>query len=288
MSLSTGAHASVNGPPALLDEALRRDPARPLLTFYDDDTDERAELSVATFATWVAKTANLLRDDLGAGRGATVSVDLPLHWQAAVWFQAAWAVGAVVVPSGEADVAVISYDGEVPGSASGVVSLGLGPLALPRAELPPPAGTAVDYDREIAAHGDRFVATERPDPGGPALVLGSTTYTGADLVDATRQASPLPAGARLLVTQPLRDLPSLLGSLLVPLGTEVTAVLVRHLDPSRLAARIAQEGIVATATVGVVPTGLGRGLATVTEGAGPPPTLPVWEPQRSGPGSAIH
>src|ERR671931_2549199 len=73
------------GPPALLDAALRRDPARPLLTFYDDATGERAELSVTTFATWVAKTANLLRDDLGAGPGDTVSVDLPLHWQDAVW-----------------------------------------------------------------------------------------------------------------------------------------------------------------------------------------------------------
>ena len=53
----------------LLATALRDDPARPLLTFHDDATGERTELSVATFANWVAKTANLLADDLGAGPG---------------------------------------------------------------------------------------------------------------------------------------------------------------------------------------------------------------------------
>ena len=57
------------GPTHLLDAALRRDPARPLITFYDDATDERTELSVTTFANWVAKTANLARDDLGLEPG---------------------------------------------------------------------------------------------------------------------------------------------------------------------------------------------------------------------------
>jgi uncharacterized protein (TIGR03089 family) len=286
MSPATGP-ASASGPPALLDAALRRDPARPLLTFYDDATGERAELSVATFATWVAKTANLLRDDLGFGPGRTVSVELPVHWQAAVWFQAAWALGASVVPSGQADVAVISYDGPAPGSADDVVALGLGPLGLPRADGAPPPGTSLDYDREIAAHGDRFVPTAQPDPAAPALVLDGRAHSGADLVELTRRAAPLPAGARLLLTEPLRDLPSLLGGLLVPLGTEVTAVLVRHLDPSRLAARVAEEGIIATVTEGVVPSAAGRVEATDTEGADPAPALPVWEPQRSGQGPPI-
>ena len=34
---------------------LRRDPGRPLLTFYDHATDERVELSVTTYANWVSK-----------------------------------------------------------------------------------------------------------------------------------------------------------------------------------------------------------------------------------------
>ena len=36
--------------------------ARPLITFYDDATGERVELSAATTANWAAKAANLLRE----------------------------------------------------------------------------------------------------------------------------------------------------------------------------------------------------------------------------------
>ena len=35
--------------PALLSELLRADAGRPLVTFYDDATGERVELSVATY-----------------------------------------------------------------------------------------------------------------------------------------------------------------------------------------------------------------------------------------------
>ena len=49
--------------------AVATDPTRPLLTWYDDATGERTELSGATLANWVAKTANLLVDEVGAGAG---------------------------------------------------------------------------------------------------------------------------------------------------------------------------------------------------------------------------
>ena len=51
-------------------DAIATDPTRPLLTFYDDATGERTELSGATLANWVAKTANLLVDG-SAWRRAT-------------------------------------------------------------------------------------------------------------------------------------------------------------------------------------------------------------------------
>ncbi|MBK3590271.1 TIGR03089 family protein, partial [Streptomyces sp. MBT57] len=65
----------------LLRSALAADPARPLVTFYDDATGERVELSVATFANWVAKTANLLQSDLAAEPGDRLALLLPAHWQ---------------------------------------------------------------------------------------------------------------------------------------------------------------------------------------------------------------
>ena len=55
--------------PSALAALLRSDPSRPLVTFYDDATGERIELSVTTYANWVAKTAGLAADELDAERG---------------------------------------------------------------------------------------------------------------------------------------------------------------------------------------------------------------------------
>src|SRR6476619_7166791 len=97
-------------PATLLAGAVRSDGSQVLLTFYDDATGERAEL-------WVAKTANRCRDDLGLEVGAHVAIALPLHWQAAVWWQVCWESGFVGVPAAAGgalpacDVAVVPLDG---------------------------------------------------------------------------------------------------------------------------------------------------------------------------------
>src|ERR671915_1956184 len=72
--------------------------AAPLVTFYDDATGERIELSGATFENWVAKTANLLVDGLGAQPGDEAVLALPPHWQTAVWLFACWSAGLVAAP----------------------------------------------------------------------------------------------------------------------------------------------------------------------------------------------
>ena len=255
---------------ALLGRALRDDPSRPLLTFHDDATGERTELSVATFANWVAKTANLLTDELAAEPGEVLELRLPVHWQATVWLQAAWSAGLAVRlgprPAGERGpaVTVVAHDpaadagdpgGGPPPDGREVVSLGLGPLGLPRPGIAPDDPMAVDYDRTVHAHGDRFVPRRAVPPSHPALLLGRVAHDQAALA-AAAGAVPPPGGA-LLVTEPLRDLRTVLAGLLVPLVTGVTAVLCRHVDPALLPARITQEGAV----------------AAVAEGNGP---LPEW------------
>ena len=67
----------------VLDPLLRDDPAGPRITYYDDATGERIELSAVTLGNWAAKTANLLRDELGAGPGSRIAALLPAHWQTA-------------------------------------------------------------------------------------------------------------------------------------------------------------------------------------------------------------
>jgi uncharacterized protein (TIGR03089 family) len=234
-------------PSSLLADALASDPSRPLLTFFDDATGERTELSVATFANWVAKTANLLQDDLGLAAGARVRLQLPVHWQGAVWLQACWALGLAVVldepdAAGPADLAVVEH-GQAEVDAAEAVSLGLGPMGLPRPGSSPAYAGALDYDREVHAHGDRFAPALPPTPGVPALVEGGRVVTAGDLA-AAALAGPDPGGA-LLVTEPPSSLAAALAVTLVPLATGATAVLVRHLDPDRLPARIEQEHLTA-------------------------------------------
>jgi uncharacterized protein (TIGR03089 family) len=240
-------------PTSLLSEALARDPARPLLTFHDDATGERTELSVATFANWVAKTANLLRDDLDVEPGARARVELPLHWQAAVWLQACWTLGlAVVDDPGRVELAVVP-NAQDRADAGEVVSLGLGPMGLARPGSAPSYAGALDYDREVHGHGDRFAPTATPDPDVPALGLAGTSLTAGELA-AAAVAGPRPDGA-LLVTEPFTTVPAVLAGLLVPLATGVTAVLVRHPDLTRLADRVARENVAAALgdTAGLLP-----------------------------------
>lgn len=84
----------------------------PLVTFYDG-AESRIELSVASVANAVAKAGSLLRDGLGVGPGAQVSIDLPRHWQLPVWVMAALSVGATVgreLP-GPVDVRILGPQG---------------------------------------------------------------------------------------------------------------------------------------------------------------------------------
>jgi len=242
-------------PAGLLARALAADPSRPLLTFYDDATGERTELSVATFANWVAKTANLVRDDLDLQPGNRVEVDLPLHWQAAVWLQACWALDLVVMlPASNrppADLAVVTHD-RTGADAAEVVSLGLGPMGLARPGRSPAHPGALDYDREVHGHGDRFAPSARA-LDTDALDADGSTWTGTELVAAAAGAVALPAGGRLLVTTPLNAAGAVVGGLLVPLATQVTAVLCRHLDVGRLDARVRQENVVAALAEGPGP-----------------------------------
>ncbi|MBL3753101.1 TIGR03089 family protein, partial [Mycobacteroides abscessus] len=84
------------------------------ITYYDDATGERIELSTATLANWAAKTANLLRDELGGGPSTRVAVLLPAHWQTAEVLFGIWWIGAEAVLGSEsgvsADIALCTAD----------------------------------------------------------------------------------------------------------------------------------------------------------------------------------
>ncbi len=253
-------------PASLLAGAVRSDASRVLLTFYDDATGERAELSVATFANWVAKTANLCRDDLGLDVGARVAIALPLHWQAAVWWQVCWESGFVGVPAAAGgalpacDVAVVPLDGVdgVPTLTSSdataiddVVGLGLGPMGLPVPGRAVPSAVTVDYDREVHAHGDRFAPPGGLSSASAALASPAGVRSAGELARlaaAAAQRWALSAGDRTLLAAPYEHERTLLAGLLVPLAVGSAAVLCRNLDlldDEALARRIHAEGVTA-------------------------------------------
>ncbi len=243
------APSAASTPSALLRERVAGDGARPLLTFYDDASGERVELSATTFDNWVAKTANLLQDELGVGAGSTVAVDLPTHWQASVWVHACWAVGAVVDPAATgADVVVAGPNGlpaALDSGAAEVVAVPLRPLGG-RWDGPPPSG-ALDYAAAAPGQGDRFVAWEPPAPAAPALVDSGVLHTHGGLVELAREraaALGLRPGERMLADGRPASLRGALEALL-PLVVGGSVVLVRHGAPGteRDRARSAAERV---------------------------------------------
>jgi uncharacterized protein (TIGR03089 family) len=242
--------------PDTLAAAIAADPARPLLTWYDDATGERAELSGATCANWVAKTANLLVDGCGLGPGDPVRVDAPPHWQTAAILLGCWAAGLVVVgPGGDAEAAFAAADraaGHV-GRAGEVFGLALAPLAAPLRH--PPAGVA-DFVTEVRAHGDHFAPGAPIGPDDPAVAPGAwPDAPGGDPGGLSHRrlcaraadraaAHRIGPGARVLVDVAAHPHP--LDWLLAPLAAAGSAVLCAHLDPGTVPARVATERVTVT------------------------------------------
>jgi hypothetical protein len=88
-------------PEALFAAVLDAAPSRPFVTFYDEGTGERSELSAKSLANWVAKTHFLLTDELGLGVGDAAYVDLPAHWISVPVLLGCWTAGLEVVSDPE-------------------------------------------------------------------------------------------------------------------------------------------------------------------------------------------
>ena len=185
---------------ALLDPMLRADPVGPRITYYDDATGERIELSAATLANWAAKTGNLLRDELGAGPASRVAVLLPAHWQTAAVLFGVWWIGADVLlgdsAGDEADIALCTPsrldEADTTGAAE-VAVLSLDPFGRQAPDLP--VGVT-DYATAVRVHGDQIIAERHP---GPALAGRSVDEVLAACQESA-MARGLTAGERVLST----------------------------------------------------------------------------------------
>lgn len=225
---------------ALLRPILATDAARPLVTYYDDATGERVEVSGTTLANWAAKTANLLRDELGVNPGDPVAVLLPAHWQSVAVHLGVWWCGGVVVadPDG-AEVALCTLD------------------RLPEAEAAPEVavlsldafgrgvdGLAIgitDYATAVRVHGDAFAPT--PVAGAdPALEVRSVD----EVLEAAR-ASALRQGLteqdRVLSSARWDTTVGLVDGLLAVLAAGASLVQVSNPDDALLTRRVQTEKV---------------------------------------------
>lgn len=236
-------------PADLLRAAVVADAARPLVTYYDDGTGERVELSAATFDNWVAKTANLLQDGLAATPGTRVALHLPLHWQTVVWHFACWSVGALVVPNGDPDAVDVvvtgpdQLDRAAGAHRADVVALSLRPLGGPFTS--PPQGV-LDYGAEVAGFADWFSPYAPVSADSPALDIDGVRLDLAGVSAAAEQAATrwgLPPGARTLTTAPPDTVDGLLAALPAALCRGGSVVLCRNLEPRSLVARMEAERV---------------------------------------------
>lgn len=170
----------------------------PRLTWYGPDT-ERVELSGRVLDNWVAKTSNLLQDELDAEPGTRLRLDLPAHWKSVILALAAWQLGMEVV-FGDAEAELLATADPAPGAAQGafdaVVAVALPALAMRwPGELPT---GVVDYAAEVRSHGDVFMAHVDPEASRRAVqATTGTDHTHGGLLDGFAAAHD--DGVRLLV-----------------------------------------------------------------------------------------
>ena len=199
----------------MLARELRRDGARPFLTWYDDATGDRVELSVTTTANWAAKIANHLVDELDVQPGDGVTVDATLHWTTAVVLLGTWAAG-------------------------GHVRLG-GPPAL---EFVPDT-MGLGLSQLVASQPDELLMPAHVS-SEPALTIGGRTWSHDELEHAAAHGARmhgLDSAARVLSVLGYDTVDGLDAGLLVPLTAGASVVIVSNVNRTQLPERYEVERV---------------------------------------------
>jgi uncharacterized protein (TIGR03089 family) len=222
------------------------------VTFYDELTGERVELSLATYANWVAKASSMLAD-LGLERGGRIRIDLPTHWLGAVIVGAAWNLGAAVV--GEDPEVVVAGPDTVeswarqPGLV--VLACSLRPLGVRFAD-PLPAGVT-DVGVEVWGHPDGFQPWEPAEPGDTAYAFAEESRTQGEIFGPPgrgQQTAPAAARGSRLLTRANPASPPGIALFAEALESSGSVVLVAPADPALVSpARLAELASAERATI---------------------------------------
>lgn len=225
---------------ALLDPLLSGASGKPLITYYDDATGARIELSRATAANWAAKTANWLVDEHDLEPGTRVSVQLPAHWQTLGVLLGSWWCGAHVVddPDG-AEVAFVPAARPTAPGAFITAAVGLDAMGAPVRDLP---SGAVDYVSDIRVHGDDF-SPLAPVPGSAPALLGSSIDELVQQARTRAQELAITAEDRVMSTSDWGLPGGAVDGLLVPLAAGAHLVQCANAEPANLPGRREAEKV---------------------------------------------
>jgi uncharacterized protein (TIGR03089 family) len=220
---------------------LAAEPSRPFVTYYDERSGERSELSVRSLANWVAKTHHLLQTELGLGVDDTAWLALPQHWiSVPILLGCATAGVQISDDPARADVAF-----GTPDSLRGVDVPDRFAIAVQRAAV---GFAATDIPNDV----HDYVAAVRPQADAWASVaFGATAadgwddrYTRGELFAAAREravALGLDAGARVLSTRAWTSPTDWLDALFAPLAAGGSVVYVAGTDDAAVISRRAEQ-----------------------------------------------
>lgn len=222
-------------------DLLATAPAAPFVTYYDEATGERAELSAKSLANWVAKTHFLLTDELGLGVGDAAVAALPAHWISVPPVLGTLTAGlALTDDPGAAQVAFVAPD-----TAARAVG-------IPDVYAVAPSSAAVGFRRDVPDGLADYVLAVRPQPDKWATVQLPAGPDDPCLPGLTRREVVLRAreraaalgvgsGARILTDRDWATPDDLIDLLIVPLVVGGSLVLVRNAAEDVLARRMDQE-----------------------------------------------
>jgi len=247
MTSTVPAAPSVVAAPAVTGSAL--------LTYIDEASGERVDLTAADLGDWAARSAALLRDGCGLRPGDTVAVLLPPHWQSAAVLLGAWAAGLTVAFRPWA-TAGLAGDDDGPYDAVFVSRQRLrSPLeVVPQARhrfvvdtAPPGAAPELtpsgyrDFLAEAGTHGCEPPAYETVRAGDAASPDGTTYQQWRVIAEGIAAELGLAAGDRLAVDVAAEEQP--VKWLLTPLSVGASVLLCANCDTHAFATRVATEGV---------------------------------------------
>jgi uncharacterized protein (TIGR03089 family) len=208
---------------------LAADPGRPFVTYYDEASGERTELSVRSLANWVAKTHHLLIDELGLRPGDAAQIALPAHWISVPVLLGCLSAGLALSPdAGDAAVAFVA-PGTAP-DADGVPDIyAVNPSAAAIGFRDCAPAGCQDYVTSVRPHADAWPGTGQwagaGDPCLPGLSRAETGERGAQRAAGLGLAT----GGRLLSTRYWHGPDDWVDTLLAPLAVGASVVYVRNL-----------------------------------------------------------